>query len=291
MPSGRFIVDMADTKREKLRIAYSGIEGAFAHIAAGRIFPGSERISYRSFRAAYEAVEKGDCDYAVLPVENSYAGEVGQVMDIIFEGELFVKAIYSLPVTQNLLAVKGASFDDIKKVISHPQALDQCYNYLQEHGYEAVQATNTAEAAKYVSELNDKSVAAIASVETAERYNLDILEENINTVDNNTTKFAVLEREMSEDIVDNGRPDVYAMMFTLPNEPGALSQILMTLGIFGYNMRVIRSRPLKGHRWTYYFYTEAEGDNTSIGRAMIEGMQRNCEMVKILGHYTEVDEL
>lgn len=274
-----------------LKVAYSGIEGAFAHIAAGRIFPGADRISYRSFRAAYEAVVNGECDYAVLPIENSYAGEVGQVMDIIFEGDLFIKGIYSLPVTQNLLGVKGTTFDDIKKVISHPQALDQCYNYLQEHGYESVQTTNTAEAAKHVSELNDKSVAAIASIETAERYGLDVLEENINEVDNNTTKFAVVERNMSEVIVDNGRPDVYAMMFTIPNEPGALSQILTTLGIFGYNMRVIRSRPLKGHRWTYYFYTEAEGDSSSIGRAMLEGMQRNCEMVKVLGHYTEVDEL
>ena len=282
---------MTDIKNERLKIAYSGIEGAFAHIAAGRIFPNSERISYHSFRAAYEAVVKGECDYAVLPIENSYAGEVGQVMDIIFEGDLFIKGIYSLPVTQNLLGVRGTKFDDIKKVISHPQALDQCYNYLQEHGYEAVQATNTAEAAKYVAELGDKSVAAIASVETAQRYDLEILEENINTVDNNTTKFAVMERTMSEDIVENGRPDVYAMMFTIPNEPGALSQILMTLGIFGYNMRVIRSRPLKGHRWTYYFYTEAEGDSSSISRPMIEGMQRNCEMVKVLGHYTEVDEL
>lgn len=280
-----------NTSNNNIKVAYSGIEGAFASIAAGKIFPEAEKVSYHSFREAYEAVASGDCDYAVLPIENSYAGEVGQVMDLIFEGDLHIRGIYSLPVAQNLLGVKGASIAGIKKVVSHPQALDQCYKYIQSHGFDKEQATNTAEAARQVSEWNDKSVAAIASVETAKLYNLDVLEEHINESHNNTTKFAVMEKEFTEHTEMSDRPDVYVLMFTIPNVPGALSQILMTLGIFGYNMRVIRSRPLKGHKWTYYFYTEAEGDDTSIAEAMVDGLKRNCEMVKILGHYTEVDEL
>ena len=105
-----------------MKIAYSGIEGAFAHIAAKRIFPAEELISYGDFRSAYEAVEKGECDYAVLPIENSYAGEVGQVTDLMFQGTLFVNGVYTLNVMQNLLGVKGASVESIRKVISHPQA-------------------------------------------------------------------------------------------------------------------------------------------------------------------------
>lgn len=282
---------MSLKENKDIKVAYSGVEGAFASIAAGRIFPGAKQVPFRSFGEAYDAVKCGDCDYAVLPIENSYAGEVGHVMDMIFEGDLFIRAIYSLPVSQNLLGVKGTTKDKIKKVVSHPQALEQCYKYLQSHGYEPVQATNTAQAAKQVADVGDMSIAAIASVETAALYGLDILEHDINESSNNTTKFAVLEREMSEQITDPAKKDVYVLMFTIPNIPGALSQILTNLGIFGYNMRVIRSRPLKGKKWTYYFYTEAEGDETSIGRAMLEGLGRNCEMVKVLGHYTEVEEL
>lgn len=282
---------MSLKENKDIKVAYSGVEGAFASIAAGRIFPGAKQVPFRSFGEAYDAVKCGDCDYAVLPIENSYAGEVGHVMDMIFEGDLYIRAIYSLPVSQNLLGVKGTTKDKIKKVVSHPQALEQCYKYLQSHGYEPVQATNTAQAAKQVADVGDMSIAAIASVETAALYGLDILEHDINESSNNTTKFAVLEREMSEQITDSAKKDVYVLMFTIPNIPGALSQILTNLGIFGYNMRVIRSRPLKGKKWTYYFYTEAEGDETSIGRAMLEGLGRNCEMVKVLGHYTEVEEL
>ena len=101
-----------------MKIAYSGIEGAFAHIAAKRIFPAEELISYGDFRSAYEAVEKGECDYAVLPIENSYAGEVGQVTDLMFQGGLFVNGVYTLNVMQNLLGVKGASVESVRKVIS-----------------------------------------------------------------------------------------------------------------------------------------------------------------------------
>ena len=117
-----------------MKIAYSGIEGAFAYIAAQRIFPGQELLSFGDFRSAYEAVEKGDCDYAVLPIENSYAGEVGQVTDLMFQGGLFVNGVYTLNVLQNLLGVKGASLESVRKVISHPQALEQSGDFIAAHG-------------------------------------------------------------------------------------------------------------------------------------------------------------
>ena len=108
-----------------LKVAYSGVEGAFAHIAAGKIFPESNRVPCRDFRTAYDSVINGDCDVAVLPIENSYAGEVGQTMDLIFSGSLFINGIYELEIHQNLLGLPGATVEDIKKVISHPQALAQ----------------------------------------------------------------------------------------------------------------------------------------------------------------------
>ncbi len=159
-----------------MKIAYSGIEGAFAHIAAKRIFPADELISYGDFRSAYEAVEKGECDYAVLPIENSYAGEVGQVTDLMFQGGLFVNGVYTLNVMQNLLGVKGASVESVRKVVSHPQALEQSADFIATHGLITEPAVNTARAAKMVSELRDIRVAAIASEETAALYGLEVLE-------------------------------------------------------------------------------------------------------------------
>ena len=109
-----------------LKVAYSGVEGAVAHIAAGRIFPEGKRIPYGDFKAAYDSVIKGECDVAVIPIENSYAGEVGQTIDLIFSGSLFINGIYELEIHQNLLGVQNAAIDDIKTVVSHPQALAQC---------------------------------------------------------------------------------------------------------------------------------------------------------------------
>ena len=131
-----------------MKIAYSGIEGAFAHIAAKRIFPAEELISYGDFRSAYEAVEKGECDYAVLPIENSYAGEVGQVTDLMFQGTLFVNGVYTLNVMQNLLGIKGASVESVRKVISHPQALDQSGDFITAHGYSTEPAGDSQPSAR-----------------------------------------------------------------------------------------------------------------------------------------------
>jgi len=141
-----------------LKVAYSGVEGAFAHIAAGRIFPESSRISCRDFKSAYDAVVRGDCDVAVLPIENSYAGEVGQTIDLIFSGSLFINGIYELEIHQNLLGIPGACAEDIKKVASHPQALAQCHDYIGLRGFDTVEASNTAIAAKMVADAGDISL-------------------------------------------------------------------------------------------------------------------------------------
>ena len=163
-----------------LKVAYSGVPGAFAHIASGRIFPQSTLVSRRDFKSAYDSVVSGACDVAVLPIENSYAGEVGQTIDLIFSGNLYINGIYELEIHQNLLGVPGATVDDIRKVTSHPQALGQCHDYIKLRGFEAEEASNTAVAAKLVADTNDKRLGAIASAETAEIYGLKVLESNIN---------------------------------------------------------------------------------------------------------------
>ena len=269
-----------------MKIAYSGIEGAFAHIAARRIFPGQELQSYGDFRSAYEAVEKGKCEYAILPIENSYAGEVGQVTDLMFQGSLFVNGVYTLNVLQNLLGVKGARLDGVRKVVSHPQALEQCGDFIAAHGYVTEPAVNTARAAKMVAELGDVSVAAIASADTAALYGLEILESGINGHQDNSTRFAILSCKDGEKVDTGSDNNTFILMFAVKNEAGALVKVLNKLGEFGYNMSVIHSRPLKSLAWSYYFYIEAEGESgTPAYHQMLSEMEYRCSKLKVLGRF------
>lgn len=265
-----------------LKVAYSGVEGAFAHIAAGRIFPDSQRISCRDFQSAYEAVGSGNCDVAVLPIENSYAGEVGQTMDLIFSGNLYINGIYELEIHQNLLGIPGASVEDIKTVTSHPQALGQCHDYIAFRGFDTEEATNTAVAAKLVAEKQDKSYGAIASRETAKLYGLKVLEANINKSGENTTRFAVLSKVMANSpALCNS-----VLMFTVKNEAGSLAKAISIIGRYGYNMTALRSRPLKKHSWQYYFYIEIDGTiNNDTGADMMEQLGQVCDQLKIAGTF------
>lgn len=267
-----------------MRIAYSGIEGAFANIVARRIFPGQEFVPFADFHAAYEAAQSGGCDYAVLPIENSYAGEVGQVMDLLFHGELFVNDVHTMNIVQNLLGVKGSSLQSIKKVISHPQALEQSADFLQSHDFKTEEAVNTARAAKQVAELNDVSVAAVASAETAELYGLEIIAREINGKSDNSTRFAVLSK--NEGSLTSSEKTTFILMFSVKNEAGALVKVLNKLWEFGYNMSVIHSRPLKGLAWSYYFYIEAEGEyGTPAFHQMISEIKYRCDKLKLLGRF------
>ena len=271
-----------------LKVAYSGTEGAFAHIAAGRIFPDSNRISFSNFKAAYNAVVNGEADVAVLPIENSYAGEVGQTIDLIFSGGLYINGIYELEIHQNLLGVPGATIDDIRTVTSHPQALGQCHDYIKQRGFSAEEANNTAVAARTVAEKNDKSLGAIASAETAEIYGLKIIEANINKSGENTTRFAVLSKVGA--VTPTFTSSV--LMFTVKNEAGSLANAISVIGKYGYNMTALRSRPLKKHSWQYYFYIEIDGttDNEE-GRRMIEELSKICDKLKIAGTFAPHSEI
>lgn len=283
----RSLMDISKNYQHKLlegvRIAYSGVEGAFAYIAAKRIFPDGNLKSYESFGAAYNSVVCGECDIAVLPLENSYAGEVAQVTDLIFEGSLFVTGIYDLPVTHNLLGLPGAEISDIKTVISHPQALSQCMEYIKKKSYFAEQSTNTAVAAQKVAVSEDKSLAAIASTETAKLYNLKILDHHINTSNTNTTRFVVFSRAEVTDKTCND----FILLFTVNNEAGALAKAVSVIGKYGFNMKALRSRPLKNSNREYYFYVEAEGDiSGKLGELMLSELSEFCDTIKIAGKYS-----
>lgn len=266
------------------KVAYSGIPGAFASLAVAKLFPDAEHVAFNDFELAYNACVNGECDSVVLPIENSYAGEVGQVMDLIFSGTLYINNVMNLAVTQNLLGVPGAKLEDIKQVISHPQAIAQSAKFLREHDIASVPFSNTALAAKHVADLGDKSIAAIAGDEAARIYGLVVLAHGINESNMNTTRFATLSR------VENkraGRPDDnFMLVFTVKHEAGALAEAINIIGKYGYNMRGLHSRPMKELMWQYYFYLEAEGDvRTPNGEAMMAELRVICDKLKLVGSY------
>lgn len=271
-----------------LKVAYSGVEGAFAHIAAGRIFPEANRIPYRDFALAYDAVVRGESDFAVLPIENSYAGEVGQTIDLLFTGTLYINGIYELKICQNLLGVPGSTVADIRRVTSHPQALSQCHDYIALHGFTTEEASNTAIAAKTVAESGDKTLGAIASVETAELYGLQVLDTNIHKSAENTTRFAVLSKVRANTPAYTNS----VLMFSVKNEAGTLANAIGIIGKYGYNMTALRSRPLKDHSWQYYFYIELDGStDTDDGRQMMRELGAVCDKLKLAGTFAPHTEI
>ncbi len=266
-----------------MRVAFSGVEGAFADIAAGRIFPAATTIPHKDFKAAYDAVIDGTCDCAVLPVENSYNGDVGAVMDLAFFGPLYINGIYDIAIEQHLLAVKGTTIDEIKTVISHPQALGQCADYIRTHDFDTVEAVNTAVAVKQVAEWNRHDIAAIGSDEAAQKYGLKKLEARINQSSQNTTRFAVFSRTPK---AESPADKHFILLFTVKNEAGSLGRAISVIGSHKFNLHALKSRPARDLIWSYYFTAEGDGNiHSEDGKKMLAELATCCDRVRVIASF------
>ena len=189
---------------------------------------------------------------------------------------------------QNLLGLPTASVEDVKRVISHPQALGQCHDYIKLRGFATEESNNTALAAKAVAEAGDKTLGAIASTETASIYGLKVIEANINKSGENTTRFAVLSK------VKAATPSLpnTVLMFAVKHEAGSLAAAIEIIGRYGYNMTALRSRPMKKHSWQYYFYVEIDGTvDTDSGKRMLEELNTVCDRLKVAGGFAPHTEI
>lgn len=269
-----------------MKVAYGGLPGAFAYTAATRMFPGAELVPFPDFEQAYRACVEGVCDVVVLPFENSFAGEVSTVTDLMFSGSLYVNRVMEVEAVQNLLACEGATLDSVKEVASHPQALTQCSKFIKDRGYGLREFPSTATAAKTVAAMKDPGMAAIASLECAELYGLKVLESHINSSSSNTTRFASFSRVLHTDESKRKMDRHFILMFTVKNEAGSLAKTLNIIGAHGYNMCSLRSRPMKDLMWNYYFYIELDGNvNTREGRGMMTELGTICERLKLVGSF------
>ena len=267
------------------RAVYQGVEGAYAHIAARQCFgKDADLKNVRTWKDAAEMVKEGMADYAVLPIENSSHGVVSDNFDLLIKyPELAIIEEVDLKVEHALMSVEGAARDSLKAVYSHPQALGQCRDFFEEHPEITPVATaNTAVAAKFVKERGDKTIAALASEESAELYGLNILERSVNRQKTNTTRFIIIGREKTY----TEEAKKISLCFETAHRPGALYNILGNFIFNDVNMTMISSRPVPERPFEYRFFVDIEGrlDMPNVINAL-SGMGDQVTELTILGNY------
>ena len=267
------------------RIAYQGEPGANSHIACNQAFPALEPMPCRTFEDCFAAVERGDADLAMIPVENTIAGRVGDIHSLLPGTSLQIVGEYYLPIRFQLMALPGVKLEAVKKARSHIMGLGQCRNFLRAHGIEAVTAADTAGAAREVAELGDAAIAAIAPRLAAEVYGLDIIAEDIEDAAHNTTRFVIMSREPSDIDAGDG-PAKTAFLFEVRNIPAALFKALGGFATNGVNMTKLESYMVDGSFSATQFYADIEGhpDDENVRLAMEELAYFSTD-VTLLGVY------
>lgn len=268
-------------------IAYPGTAGSFSHGAARDAFPDGECVPYATFPEAARAVEEGLADYALLPVENSFAGAVLPTYSLLEKLPLHIVGETMKAVRHHLLGLPGARLADIRRISSHPQAIAQCDAFLS--GLKEVQietSANTAISAQEVAACGDLSFAAIASADAAKEYGLIPLAENIQTSAQNTTRFFILARSP----IPLGVPTKATVAFRVNNEVGALVRVLASFAESGLNMSRIESRPLADTPFQYFFSADFEGnmDAEHLSRAMVAARPLTGSL-RLLGVYPRAE--
>ncbi len=267
------------------RIAFQGEPGSNSHIACRDVYPDHEAIACASFEDAFQAVSGGNAALGMIPIENSVAGRVADIHHILPRSGLHIVGEYFLPVNHCLVAPKGASLETVKHVRSHPQALGQCREYLYTHGFTPEIGADTAGSARQVAEMGDKAYAALAPRLSAEVYGLEVLDENVEDEDHNTTRFVVLSAQEAWAARGIGSL-VTSFVFRVRNVPAALYKGMGGFATNGVNMTKLESYQLDGAFFATQFFADIEGhpEDANVARALEELAFFSREL-RILGVY------
>ena len=283
--SGRIpFIEVDQLDRENIHVVYQGVEGAYSHAAMQTYFgKGTESFHVRKFRDAMEAIADGSADYAVLPIENTTAGIVADNFDLLVDFENYIVAEQIIPVEHVLMAAPGTAIEEIRKVFSHPQALSQCEGLFSRHpDWQAVAYDNTALAARKIAGDKKKDEAAIGSRFAAEHFGLEVLQEHVNDLEENATRFMIVTNQR---IFVKGAKKI-TICFELPHSSGTLYNILSNFIYNDVNMTHIESRPILGRNWEYRFFIDFEGNlNDASVRSALRGIRQEAIHMKILGNY------
>lgn len=266
------------------RIVFQGVEGAYSQAAMESFFgKGKNAFHVPTFRDAMEAIEEGTADYAVLPIENSSAGAVDQVYDLLVEFENYIVGEVLLPVEHMLAGLPGSTKEQIRRVYSHPQGLMQCARFLDaQGGWEQISVANTAVAAKKVLEEQRMEQAAVCSAYAAKLYGLEILERKINAESDNSTRFIVVTNQK----VFRKDATKISICFEVPNESGSLYHLLSHFIYNDLNMSGIESRPVEGRSFAYRFFVDFDGNLADAAvKNAIRGLREEALNLRILGNY------
>ncbi len=267
----------------KARVVFQGAEGAYSQAAMMQYF--GEKINsfhVETFRDAMTAIEEGSADFAVLPIENSTAGIVNEIYDLLVEFENYIVGEQIIKIEHCLLGVPGAQIEDIKTVYSHPQSLMQSAKYLANHDWQQISMQNNAFAARKVMEEQDKTQAAIASEYAGRIYGLSVLQKGINHSSSNSTRFIIVTNQK---IFKTDAKKV-SICFEVPHESGSLYHMLSHFIYNNLNMTKIESRPIEDRNWEYRFFIDFEGNlaDSSVKNAL-RGLREEARNMKILGNY------
>ena len=236
-------------------IACQGVQGAYSGEAAKALFPDSPIDFHKQFEDVFEAVNQNKARFGIIPVENSTAGSVQESYDLIMKYKFFIVGAYDLRVDHCLCAKPGVKFEDIENVYSHTQALSQCNIFLKNFDFTGITFSNTAAAAKFVSESEKNNIAAICSESAAKKYGLKIIRKGIQNVTNNTTRFIVISKEL---VIDEDAEKI-SLIFSAPHRTGSLYRVLGRFSMTGLNLTKLESRPVANGRFDYYFYVDILG--------------------------------
>lgn len=271
-------------QKENVKVYYFGVPGTHTQQAMEDVFGSAvEGISCQSFQGVMEAVEKGEADYGVLPIENSSTGGISANYDLLLNYKNAIVGQYVMKIDQCLLALPRTKLEEIKTVFSHPQGLLQSRDFMNENpAYEGVEYGSTAAAARKVSEDNDHTQAAIASRRAAREYGLEIVADSIQQEKNNCTRFIIIGQKE----VYTEKSNKLALCIELPHQSGSLYRILSHFLYNDLNMTQIESRPIPGKNWEYRFFVDIEGnlDEASVQNAL-RGVKEEAAFMRVLGNF------
>ena len=267
-------------------VACQGVEGSYQQLACERLFKLPNIFYFASFGAVFSAIEKGLCQYGVIPVENSTAGSVNAVYDLMMKHNFRIVRSVRLKIDHNLLVKPGTKWEDVKEIYSHEQAISQCAAFLQQHPeIRVVPCENTAVAAKMVADSSRRDIAALSSRECMRLYNLEALAESVQDQGNNHTRFICI----SKDLEIYPGADRTSLMLTLPHQPGSLYKLLSRFYALGINMNKLESRPMPERNFEFMFYFDLETSVYSPEfRQLMAELPSLCDSFSYLGSYSEV---
>src|SRR5215212_7044272 len=270
-----------------MKIAFQGEPGAYSEQAVFNYFGNVETKPCESFDRVFDSVVSNECEFGLIPIENSLAGSIHQNYDLLLRHDLYIVGEYPLRVQHCLIALPGVKKEEIRKAISHPQALGQCAAYLRNLGIKPEPVYDTAGSVKMLKESGARDTAAIASRRAAEIYDMQILEEGIEDNTENYTRFLAIAKA---GIKPEGEAKT-SIVFTLKNQPGALFKALSVFALRDIDLTKIESRPLQGKPWEYLFYIDFIGaTEEESSRRALDHLGEYALMVRVLGSYSRFNK-